>query len=649
MVIALEQLVEQVQQDTKNLQMELKSTNKATIKDIESKFDESLAVLEGKVGELGLTSATFHELMSDVRERLGNASATTENKSFQLMDRIADAPTAVIRIDKNGEFVASPSISKLPNGRLMVVLERSITWGMAEETFKKLVYTSSDNGETWQFMAHVGPMNWPQVFTCTSGTYIIGTQRHFSKDNNIVISKMMDEQGYNWTSPSKVSRGWSVVAANTGVDISEGKVSKTFEMIPSMSEPVVTTKTTEDITIPITGGVQGVTWQSPPVIEVAVEDATRFVKYCLVKFPGVPQNGRGAFFRVLNYNVSSDDRQVIRLRFERFNLFYINDTITIPAGSTVSAGSSSMVYGGVDWVAMIMSGDESADLTKAESWKFLTPGIGNPAAVYSNEFRELFDVAFRPDGQVRKSIVGFDLELPDAETAWEAGFGSLYWMEGVVTRLQDKHGGNGRLLSLMRVNNDLACDLAAVLEIDDSDPASPPVGQFQRYTFIPGLGVSHPSIVYDPVTDLYWMASNINRDATRSWKQPDNPTGQEPNLHITAFSKCEVDRSTLGLFYSTNMLNWVQAGLIDYHVTLGRHFTYPHMITDGEDLVVVSRATFVAGQRESTLKQYYNNHNSNAVSFHRVRNFRRYALVEWANYQGPYSREHRISRYDLSP
>lgn len=47
--------------------------------------------------------------------------------------------------------------------------------------------------------------------------------------------------------------------------------------------------------------------------------------------------------------------------------------------------------------------------------------------------------------QVRESILGFDVpELSKDELAWEAGFGSVYWMEGVVTRLQDRHGGASR-------------------------------------------------------------------------------------------------------------------------------------------------------------------------------------------------------------
>ncbi len=44
---------------------------------------------------------------------------------------------------------------------------------------------------------------------------------------------------------------------------------------------------------------------------------------------------------------------------------------------------------------------------------------------------------WRSKVQVRKSIIGFSHEfVPDYRTAVDAGFGSIYWMEGVVVRLQ---------------------------------------------------------------------------------------------------------------------------------------------------------------------------------------------------------------------
>jgi hypothetical protein len=35
----------------------------------------------------------------------------------------------------------------------------------------------------------------PQIFRCASGTYLLGVERHFSPDNNLVISKMLDDKG----------------------------------------------------------------------------------------------------------------------------------------------------------------------------------------------------------------------------------------------------------------------------------------------------------------------------------------------------------------------------------------------------------------------------------------------------------------------
>lgn len=53
----------------------------------------------------------------------------------------------------------------------------------------------------------------------------------------------------------------------------------------------------------------------------------------------------------------------------------------------------------------------------------------------------------------------------------------------------------------------------------------------------------------------------------------------------------QVDRTTMGLYYSGNAVDWWPAGVIDYHLDFAEHFTYPHMAVAGEDLLVVMRAT----------------------------------------------------------
>lgn len=84
-----------------------------------------------------------------------------------------------------------------------------------------------------------------------AGVYIIGCQRTFSHDNNVVISKMLDEGGYNWTRPVRLTQGLSVVTINTGVDVSEGRVVKAFESIPSMSIPQQASEIVQDAVVAI--------------------------------------------------------------------------------------------------------------------------------------------------------------------------------------------------------------------------------------------------------------------------------------------------------------------------------------------------------------------------------------------------------------
>ena len=64
-----------------------------------------------------------------------------------------------------------------------------------------------------------------------------------------------------------------------------------------------------------------------------------------------------------------------------------------------------------------------------------------------------------------------------------------------------------------------------------------------------------------------------------------------PILAVLANTTCEVDRSSLALYYSRNLVDWAEAGLIDYTLAYHRHFAYPNAIIDGADLLLVSRAT----------------------------------------------------------
>lgn len=71
---------------------------------------------------------------------------------------------------------------------------------------------------------------------------------------------------------------------------------------------------------------------------------------------------------------------------------------------------------------------------------------------------------------------------------------------------------------VLRVNNDIHCNLAALVVVHNST-TDVPIPQFSRLAFIPGLSVAHPAIVWDDETAVFWMVSNINRDARRPWDE----------------------------------------------------------------------------------------------------------------------------------
>jgi hypothetical protein len=72
---------------------------------------------------------------------------------------------------------------------------------------------------------------------------------------------------------------------------------------------------------------------------------------------------------------------------------------------------------------------------------------------------------------------------------------------------------------VLRINNDISCSLAAIVTLNDTgaSPDDPPTARFSRLAFVPGASVAHPAIAWDEQSRLYWMVSNVNRDALRPW------------------------------------------------------------------------------------------------------------------------------------
>jgi len=209
------------------------------------------------------------------------------------------------------------------------------------------------------------------------------------------------------------------------------------------------------------------------------------------------------------------------------------------------------------------------------------------------------------------------------DIANDFGIGSLYWMESVMVRkVRDWDSDKVfKILSVLRISNPAICDLGAVVEFDFSVGGIGVTGRFLGLKFIPGLSISHPSIVYDEVTELYWMISHSYRSLSAlvlgKRRRGNRQMSKVP---------CESDRSTLALYFSPDALSW-HFGTILANFDFHGHVTYPQMIIYGDSIVFVCRATvYPEGMK---VDPYYNNHNSNSITYHNISGFRKLVDNSW--------------------
>jgi len=127
---------------------------------------------------------------------------------------------------------------------------------------------------------------------------------------------------------------------------------------------------------------------------------------------------------------------------------------------------------------------------------------------------------------------------------------------------------------------------------------------------------------------LYWTCTTVVPDPYQNPK-PLAEHGFHGNPGNT--------RRILMLNYSIDGLNWFQAGCVAMSKNPLESFHYSSQVAVGDDLLVLSRSS-IGGDREykdytwrtnytnGKAKLPYNNHDSNMITLHRVKNFRSLAL-----------------------
>jgi hypothetical protein len=237
---------------------------------------------------------------------------------------------------------------------------------------------------------------------------------------------------------------------------------------------------------------------------------------------------------------------------------------------------------------VLMAARASDDLTLPESWR------------YSNEitFPDVVDME-------RMDYLGFPWE-DQPPHLWPG------WLETNVVRFTDPahrlYDESGRTLHLfMRANNELS-NLACLLQARDNEdgtltvgPVYTPKGKKMVYVPLPG-GQMKFFILWDEQSGMYWLLSS--QSTNLMLKDDKLPKGQ---------FVFHAERYRLALYFSKSCFDWCFAGMVAMGDTPLCSRGYAAMDVDGDDLVVVSRSG------DDTAK---NPHDTNIITFHRVRRFR---------------------------
>jgi hypothetical protein len=187
------------------------------------------------------------------------------------------------------------------------------------------------------------------------------------------------------------------------------------------------------------------------------------------------------------------------------------------------------------------------------------------------------------------------------------------WLETNIVKIDDPehvlYDPKGDTLHLFMRANTGRTNIACVLKCVENNstlttkPLKAPSGKELIYTPFPG-GQMRFHIIYDEVTELYWLLSTQATDSMSRAKY----------LSRERFGGPENERRRMQLHFSKNMFDWCFAGLVAVGDSEKQARHYASMAIDGDDLVILSRS----GDEKAESA-----HNGNIITFHKIENFRR--------------------------
>jgi len=185
-----------------------------------------------------------------------------------------------------------------------------------------------------------------------------------------------------------------------------------------------------------------------------------------------------------------------------------------------------------------------------------------------------------------------------------ANLAHLGWLEGnMVQRRAD-----GKIFNILRTHG-VTDEVAAFYEVAP-DGKTAILNTYDMFLRMPGAAKKF-YIFPDDRSDTYYVLSNWilekDRGKVRNCPHP---------------IKAERTRNTLALARSDNLMDWEVISVILHDDDIDHcGFQYPTAAIEGDDLLILSRTAFGSGAERAE-----NQHNSNFITFHRVRDFRRRTL-----------------------
>ena len=179
------------------------------------------------------------------------------------------------------------------------------------------------------------------------------------------------------------------------------------------------------------------------------------------------------------------------------------------------------------------------------------------------------------------------------------------WLEGNAVL-----GPNDTLWDVLRVDDRSSFDQKAALVRISHDGTTASFDTTNGFIPFPG-GSTKFAILYDPKSRLYWTLANYIPEGEKA-KAPDYPEKRWKR-------RSSMIRNTLALCSSPDLRHWNVNKIVLQSENMAKTgFQYVDWQMEGKDIIFLSRTAFDDG-----LGGADNSHNSNFITFHRVKNFRK--------------------------